>query len=110
MPKFITSSLDWLNSTHFPEQVEKVDIYGLFHNPYFLVPFILLIIYFLYKQAVTNLVITGLIIFLWWFSGTNMVREAIVDGVIQLDKILPIVGVGIGGIATLIYLVFIRED
>ena len=110
MVEIFGSIIDWFTATKVPEQLQSVDLKGLFQNTYFLVPFISMIIYFLYKQAVNNLIITALIIGLWWFSGTNMVQSAVVDGELQLSKVLPVVGVGMSGLGVLIYLLFIKQD
>jgi hypothetical protein len=110
MSDFLVRVSEWIHHTQVLEQIRAVDITGLFHNPYFLAPFICLIIYNLYRQAFTNLVIIALCLGLWYFSGTDMVRGAVVDGVVQVDKILPVAGVGIAGIAVLVYLLFIRQD
>ncbi len=110
VPGFVKSTIDWVHHTQVLEQIRAVDVSGLFHNPYFLVPFICLMIYYLYKQAINNLIITALGIGLWYFSGTDYVKSAVVGGVVQIGHILPIAGVGIFGIGVLIYLVFIRQD
>jgi len=110
MPEFLNSIGNWIHHTQVLDQIKEVDVKGLFKNPYFLVPFISLIIYYLYKQAINNLVIIGLCLGLWYFSGTQYVKDSVVNGEIQIGHILPIVGLGIAGIAVLIYLVFIRQD
>jgi len=110
MPDFLTRAIEWVHQTQVLEQIKAVDASGLFHNPYFLAPFICLIIYNLYRQTFTNLIIIALGLGLWYFSGTEYVRGAVVEGNIQISKILPIAGVGIGGIGLLVYLLFIRQD
>ncbi len=110
MAEIFVSIIDWLAATQIPEQLKTVDVKGLFQNAYFLVPFIAMIIYFLYKQAVNNLIITALLIALWWFTGTEMVANAVVNGEIQISKILPVAGVGMAGLGVLVYLLFIKQD
>ena len=110
MPDFLIRAGEWIHQTQVLEQIKAVDGSGLFHNPYFLAPFICLIIYNLYRQTFTNLVIIAVGLGLWYFSGTDYVRGAVVDGEIQIGKILPLAGVGIGGIAVLVYLLFIRQE
>ena len=110
MPDFLVPIIDWIIRTQVLEQISEVDAKALFHNPYFLVPFICLVIYYLYKQAVNNLVIMGLGIGLWFFSGTDYVRTAVVGDQLQLSRVLPIVGVGMAGVAIMVYLIFIRQD
>jgi hypothetical protein len=110
MPDFLIRAIEWIHQTRVLEQIKEVDVAGLFHNPYFLAPLICVIIYNLYRQTFTNLIIITLSIGLWYFSGTDYVRGAVVDGQVQIGKILPLVGVGIGGIGVLVYLLFIRQD
>ena len=110
MPDFLTSVFTWFKDTQVLDQIRDVDAIGLFKNPYFLVPFISLIIYYLYKQAFNNLIIIALVLGLWYFSGTEYVTGAVVNGELQLSKVIPTVLVGVGGIATLVYLLFIRQD
>lgn len=110
MPDFLSRAIEWVHQTQVLEQIQVVDVSGLFHNPYFLAPFICVIIYNLYRQTFTNLIIIGIGLGLWYFSGTPFVRGAVVDGQIQISKIIPLAGVGIGSIAVLIYLLFIRQD
>lgn len=110
MSDFFARISEWIDHTQVLEQIRAVDATGLFLNPYFLAPFICLVIYNLYRQTFTNLMIIGLCLGLWYFSGTKMVREAVVDGVVQMSNILPIAAIGIGGVAVLIYLLFIRQD
>lgn len=110
MPTFVTSFIQWVNATQVLDQIRDVDAAGLFKNPYFLVPFISAVIYYLYRQAFNTLVIIALVIGLWYFSGTDYVSGAVVNGELQLSKVIPTVLVGVGGIATLVYLLFIRQD
>lgn len=110
MSDFIARISEWIQQTQVLEQIKAVAVSGLFHNPYFLVPFICLIVYNLYRQTFTNLIILALILGLWYFSGTSYVQEAVMEGEVQIGKILPVVGVGVAGIAVLVYLLFIRQD
>lgn len=110
MSEFFAGISNWLAATHVVEQFQNVDVKGLFHNPFFLVPLIALIIYFLYRQNFAYLISTGLALGLWVFSGTDYVRGAMADGQIVLSKILPIVGIGIGALAIFVYLLFIRSE
>ncbi len=110
MPAFLIRALEWIHQTQVLEQIKVVDATGLFHNPYFLAPFICVIIYNLYRQTFTNLIIIVLGLGLWYFTGTDYVRGAVVNGEVQISKILPLAGVGIVSIAIIVYLFFIRQD
>lgn len=110
MPDFFVSILEFFQSTQISEQIREVDVLGLFSNAYFLVPFIGYVGYLLYKQSLNGLVIIGLVIGLWIFSGSNLMQGLVVNGEIQIGKILPVAAVGIGAIAVAIYFLFMRSD
>lgn len=110
MPEFLVTIVEWINSTNVPQQISDVDAKGLFANGYFMVPFIGVVGYLIYKQALNNLVVVGLGIGLWIFSGSNYMQGAMVNGEIQLDKLLPVLLVWVGAIAIFIYFLFIRSD
>lgn len=107
--EFLGSLLDFLNNTNVPAQFREVDARGLFTNPWFLVPFLAFIGYNLYKQAVNPLVLTALVIGLWIFSGSPMMDGLIVDGEMQLGKVLPVVGVGLVAVGVAVYFLFMRD-
>jgi len=102
--------VEFFNNTNIPEQFHEVDAIGLFTNPWFLVPFVLFIGYKLYKQSINTLVITGVAIGLWIFSGSPMAKNLIVDGQLQIGKILPVAGVGVVAIGIIIYFLFMRSE
>jgi hypothetical protein len=110
MPDFLISFFDMISNSLLIEQIRDVDVKGVFTNPWFLVPFIGLVGWWCYKQAVNNLVLLLLVIGLWWFSGTPYAQDLVVDGEIQAGKILPVAGVSVAAILVVIYLFFIRSD
>ncbi|MCK5229043.1 MAG: hypothetical protein KAR13_02190 [Desulfobulbaceae bacterium] len=110
MPEFLVTIVEWVNSTNVPQQVSDVDAKGLLTNAYFMVPFIGVVGHMLYKQAWNNLVVVGLGLGLWIFSGSHYMQGAMVDGEIQLEKLLPVLLVWVGAIAIFIYFLFIRSD
>jgi len=111
MSEFFTSIIEFIASTKVLEQFENWDTVGLFTNPWFLVPFIGMIIYFIVKQEIKSLALTGLAVALFMFLGSSYV-EGLIDekGFIQLNKVLPIVAMGVAGVAVVIYLYFMRGD
>ena len=110
MADILTQVTDFINNTQILEQVREVDVKGLFTNPWFLVPFFAQVGWWFYKQAVNSLVCTGLALGVWWFTGTPYATGLVVDGHLQLNKVLPVAGVGLGVLIVLIYLFFIRSD
>ena len=110
MSDFLVRITEWIQQTQVLEQIQRVDAMGLFHNPYFLAPLICLVIYNLYRQTFSNLIVFAVIFGLWYFSGTDYFRSAVKEGEVQISKILPIAGISISGVGLLIYLLFIRQD
>jgi hypothetical protein len=110
MTEFLGQLVDFINSTNVPQQFREVDARGLFTNPWFLVPCIAFVFYNLYKQATNTLVLTGLGFGLWLFSGSRYMEGMVVDGHLQLGKVLPVAGVFIGAISIAIYFLFMRSD
>lgn len=105
-----TTIKEWIVSTHILEQVKDVDIVGLFSNPWFIVPFILLVCYMLYKQSFKDLIIIAIFIGIWWVSGTDYMDTLLVNGEIQIEKLLPVVFGGAAVLGFVIYLFFGKSD
>ena len=110
MSGLLAQLTDFIKSTNILKQIQAVDITGLFTNPWFLVPFIIYIGYLLYRQAVNSIVMMGLVIVVWIFSGTSYATGLVVDGIIQINKILPVAAFGIGVVAVAVYFLFMRSD
>ncbi len=107
---FFTNLTEWFASTHIQEQIKNVDFTGLFTNPWFIIPFALLVGYSLYKQNWKDLIIIAIFVAVWWVSGTNYMNSLIVDGEIQINKILPVIFGGAALLGFVIYLFFGRSD
>ncbi|MFU8818880.1 MAG: hypothetical protein ACNA74_04045 [Desulfurivibrio sp.] len=107
--EFLTSIMDFIAGTGVGEQIRAVDFKGLFTNPWFMVPFIGFIGYNLYKQAVKILVITLLVVGLWLFTGSPMMDGLFIDGHLQLNKVLPVAGVGLVAVAVAVYFLIMRD-
>lgn len=102
--------LAWIESTHIQQQIKDVDYVGLFTNPWFLVPFVALVVYLLYKQAFRDLIIIGLFVAVWWVSGLDYMQAMVVNGELQMNKILPVLFGGAVVLGFVIYLLFGRSD
>ena len=110
MPDILGPVVDFINSTQIVEQIREVDAKNLFSNVWFLIPFLAFTGYKLYKQDVNALVLTGIGIGLWMFTGSSYMRGLIVNGQIQIGKILPVAFVFVGAIAVAVYFIFMRSD
>jgi hypothetical protein len=105
-----TKICNWFESTHLHEQIKGVDYVGLFTNPWFYVPFGLMIVYMIVKQKWKDIVIVAIFVGVWWVSGTPYMDTLIVRGEIQIEKILPVIFGGAGAMGVVIYLLFGRSD
>lgn len=110
MGGFFDTILAWFESTHIQEQVADVDYVGLFSNPWFLVPFVLLVVYLLYKQAFKDLIVIAAFVAVWWVSGTDYMATLVVGEELQIGKILPVLFGGAALLGFLIYIFFGRSD
>ena len=99
----------WLQNTQVPEQVKEVDFVGLFTNPWFMVPFVALVGYLIWKQSFNDLIIIGIFVFLWWISGTEYMQTLVVDGELQIKKVLPVLAGASALLGFVIYMFFGRS-
>ena len=110
MNDFFNGILQWFESTHLQQQIGEVDYIGLFTNPWFMVPFGILLAYMIYKQSWKELVILAIIAGVWWVSGTAYMDTLLVEGEININKILPVIFGGAVALGVVIYLLFGRSD
>ena len=110
MSNFFQKILDFFQQTHVLEQIRDVDAAGLFTNPWFMVPFVGLMGYLVYKKSFRDIIILLIFIGVWWVSGTDYMQTLIVRGEIQIGKILPVIAGGAAVLGVVIYLLFGRSD
>ena len=110
MGNFLQKILDVIQRTHVVEQVRDVDAAGLLTNPWFMVPFIGLMGYLLFKKHFRDIVILLIFIGVWWVSGTQYMQTLTVGGEIQVGKIIPVIIGGAVSLGVVIYLLFGRSD
>jgi hypothetical protein len=110
MPDILISIVDFIEATQVPEQFREVDARGLFANFYFLIPFLAVVGHCIFRKSINNLTLIGLFFGVWLFSGSSYMQDMVVDGVLQLDKVLPLAGAGVVVISVIVYLLFIRSD
>ncbi len=109
MGGFFTKIGEWFQGTNLPEQIAGVDFVGLFTNPWFLVPFVVLMGYLLWKQSFKDMIVIILLLAIWYLSGTEYMQSLVVNGEVQIKKVLPVMGVGAGVLAGIIYMYFGRS-
>lgn len=108
--QFFTNLQEWFVATHLQEQIKDVDFTGLFTNPWFIIPFALMICFMLFRQKWKDIIIITLLIAVWWVSGTEYMNSLLVNGEIQIQKILPVIFGGAAALGFVIYLLFGRSD
>jgi hypothetical protein len=102
--------LDFIIATKVPEQIDKIDYKGLFSNGWFLVPYIAMLAWDVYKQAINSLIITLLLTGLWAFFGTPYMKAIIAKDEIQLDAVLPLVAGACAVFGFIIYRLFFKSE
>jgi len=110
MNSFFDKIMTWVDSTHVVEQVADIDFVGLFTNPWFMVPFVCLVLYLLWKQSFKDLIIVAIFVGVWWVSGTEYMATLVVGDELQIGKILPVLFGGAGILGFIIYMFFGRSD
>lgn len=100
---------DLIQATNLPDQVKDVDFVGLFTNPWFMVPFVAWVIYLVYKQKFKDMILIGIIIAIWWVSGTEYMQTLVVGDELQINKILPVLFGGAAVLGFVIYMFFGRS-
>ncbi len=110
MPEFLQSIINFFVSTQVPTQLTSVDAAGLFSNPWFLVPLLGLLGYWIYKKAWSSCILLGVGFGVWIFTGSRYMREIMKDGELQINNIAPVIGVGLLAVGIVVYVFFIRSD
>lgn len=100
---------NFVEATNLPDQIGNVDYAGLFTNPWFMIPFVFWVGYLIYKQDFRDLIITVIIIGLWWVSGTEYMHTLVVGDELQINKILPVLFGAAGIMGFIIYMLFGRS-
>jgi hypothetical protein len=106
---FFSNIWVWLQSTGVPEQVTSVDFAGLFTNPWFIVPFAVLVGILIWKQMFNELIILVIFVIIWWLSGTEYMQTLVVDGELQIKKVIPVLIGASALLGVVIYLFFGRS-
>jgi len=107
---FLTKIVEFIHSTQVLQQFKEVDAGGLFTNPWFLVPFLCLLGYMLYKQDFREIVVIIIGFGCWHISGTEYMNTLIVGEEIQLAKVLPVVFGAACSLGVIIYMYFGKSD
>ncbi len=100
----------WIDSSALHQQIQNVDVEGLFSNPWFLVPFLVFVCYSLWKKNFAELFFAGMGIGVWYLCGTEFMSGFVGSGGIDQSKILPVVAIGaVVGIVVVVFF-FGRSD
>ena len=110
MSEFFGKIMAFIDSTKLVDQLSEVDYVGLFTNPWFLVPFIALVGYLLWKQRWRDMAFIVIFVGVWWASGTQYMQTLVVGEELQVSKVLPVLFGGAAILGVVIYLLFGRSD
>ncbi len=99
----------WMDSIKVFDQIKEVDAGGLFTNPWFLVPFIALVAYLIYKQSWRDMALIAIFTGVWWVSGTEYMQTLVEGDELRIEKILPVVFGGGITLGVVIYLLLGRS-
>jgi hypothetical protein len=110
MDNFFAALAEFWVNTNIPDQLQNVDVRGAFTNPWLLVPLIAQVGWWIYKQNINAIIFLALAIGVWIFSGSPYAHGLVVNGNLQLGKVLPVAGVGMGVVMVVVYLLFMRGD
>ncbi len=106
---FVASVGDFITRTKVVEQIKEVEAVALFTNPWFLVPFIALVGYMMYKQAWKDIAILIILVGAWYASGTEYMQTLVVGDQLQISKVLPVVFGGAAALGLVVYLLISRD-
>lgn len=107
---FFEPVLDFIIATEVPEQIDKIDYKGLFTNGWFLVPYLGLLAWNIYKQEFNSLIIIVLLTASWSFFGTPYMKEVMAQEEIPLESLLPLIAGSCGIFGFIIYRIFFKSD
>ncbi len=108
--EFFTKLATWFESTNIDQQLRAVDYMGVLVNPWIMVPFVIMLGHMVYKQRWTQIIVTTVGVGVWYFSGTNYANSLLVDGEIDINKVLPVMFGGAAILGFVVYLLFGRSD
>ena len=106
---FVASVGDFITRTKVVEQIKEVEALALFTNPWFLVPFIALVGYMMYKQAWKDIAILLIFLGAWYVSGTEYMQTLVKGDELQISKVLPVIFGGAVALGLVVYLLISRD-
>lgn len=108
--QFFTAIGEVFTKTKLPEQIHASDFHGLLHNPWFMLPLIALIGYLLYKKLFRDLIILSIFLGIWYVSKLPYMQTLVINGILQINKVLVVMVGGGVLLGIVIYLFFGRSD
>ncbi len=101
---------DFITATGIPDQIENVKYQELFTNGWFLVPYLFMIGWNIYKKQLYTIIIILLFTGSWAFFGTPYMRDIMGRDEISLEAVLPLVGGACAVLGITIYLIFFKSE
>jgi len=107
---FFKPVADFIVTTGIPDQIENVKYKELFTNGWFLVPYLFMIGWNIYKKQLNTIIIVLLFTGSWAFFGTPYMRDIMSRDEISLDAVLPLVGGACAVLGITVYLIFFKSE
>ncbi|MBU0673851.1 MAG: hypothetical protein KJ950_04340 [Proteobacteria bacterium] len=96
--------LEFFKSTNIPQQIKEVDYKGLFTNGWFMIPYLAMICWHIYKKDINFIIVILLFSATWAFFGTPYMREILSHDQLQLGDVFPLL---LGAVVVLGIIVYI---
>jgi len=110
MLEFLDPVLDFIVKTEVPKQIDSIDYKGLFGNGWFMVPYISIILWNLYKKEINSIIVIVLFTGSWAFFGTPYMKETLAQDTIPLGKILPLIAGACCVLGIILYRMLFKSD
>jgi hypothetical protein len=107
---FFKPVLDFIVNTGVPDQIENVKYKELFTNGWFMVPYLFMLGWNIYKKQLYTLIIILLFTGTWAFFGTPFMRDIMGRDEISLEAVLPLVAGACVVLGITIYLIFFKSE
>jgi hypothetical protein len=93
--EYLHKAWEFILSTNVISQVNRVDYEALFTNPWFMVPFGLFILVLVIWGKWRVVILVAIAVGIWIFSGTEYIAGMVVDGEINLPRLIPFIVAGL---------------
>ena len=101
---------EWIESTAMHQQIQAFDLSGLVHNPYFIVPCTIFLLYSLWKKNWISLFLAAVFGGIWYLLSTPYMGGFVNGMEIDQAKILPLFFGGAIVVGIVVVILFGRSE